>query len=176
MNLPCPWTNRSWPFFSFPAHGLSTFTKESSQLTVIFWLSWGCFAWMKVSGIWCSQDTRVTINIEWHWCCCQGTVLYKSYWDLHYYFFSISCQWHCSCLVTSQMALTSLLPLPISALLKDKYGGDMAPGPEEVEKLKDEEQMVSETNEESVWSFLHTRASLLLKAYPSSIEVCTISF
>ncbi|KAK3786270.1 hypothetical protein RRG08_002014 [Elysia crispata] len=54
--------------------------------------------------------------------------------------------------------------------LKEKYSGDSAPGPEEMEILKDENQCVDTENEEKVWSFLHTRASLLLKAYPCSIE------
>ncbi|GFS14337.1 histone-lysine N-methyltransferase [Elysia marginata] len=36
--------------------------------------------------------------------------------------------------------------------------------------LKDENQCVDTENEEKVWSFLHTRASLLLKAYPCSVE------
>jgi len=54
--------------------------------------------------------------------------------------------------------------------LKTKYCGDTAAGPEEVEALKMEETTVSEENEEKVWSFLHTRGALLLRAYPCSLE------
>ncbi|XP_005090792.1 actin-histidine N-methyltransferase [Aplysia californica] len=54
--------------------------------------------------------------------------------------------------------------------LKSNYSGETAPGPEELEALKDENQQVNSDNEDKVWSFLQTRASLLLRAYPCSLE------
>ena len=58
--------------------------------------------------------------------------------------------------------------------LKSKYCGDSALGPEELESLKDENVVVHSDNEEKVWSFLQTRVSLLLKAYPCSLEVMVL--
>ena len=58
--------------------------------------------------------------------------------------------------------------------LRSRFCGDSAPGPEDLEALKDEEKVVHSENEEKVWSFLQTRASLLLKAYPCTLEVCQI--
>lgn len=55
-------------------------------------------------------------------------------------------------------------------ILKDKYSGDSAPGPEELAALKDEDKPDNYENEEKVWYFLQTRATLLLKAYPCSLE------
>ncbi|XP_059178140.1 actin-histidine N-methyltransferase-like [Physella acuta] len=55
-------------------------------------------------------------------------------------------------------------------VLKDQYSGETAPGPDELESLKDEDQQVNSENEEKVWTFLQTRANLLLKAYPGTLE------
>ncbi|BFZ12485.1 hypothetical protein BsWGS_15524 [Bradybaena similaris] len=54
--------------------------------------------------------------------------------------------------------------------LKERYAGESVAGPEELEILKNEDQIVNENNERKVWSFLQTRAQLLIKAYANSLE------
>ena len=42
-----------------------------------------------------------------------------------------------------------------------------------IETLKNADAMVSKDNEMKAWSFLETRTALLLKAYPTTLEVST---
>ncbi|KAH9507193.1 Histone-lysine N-methyltransferase setd3 [Bulinus truncatus] len=55
-------------------------------------------------------------------------------------------------------------------VLREKYNGDSPPTAAELEALKDEDSVSSTESEEKVWSFLQTRASLLLKGYPGTLE------
>ncbi|ESO94275.1 hypothetical protein LOTGIDRAFT_118649, partial [Lottia gigantea] len=54
------------------------------------------------------------------------------------------------------------------ALLREQFGGNVTM--EMLENLKDEEKPICAENENKVWSFLQTRASLLLKTYPNTVQ------
>ncbi|XP_067681659.1 actin-histidine N-methyltransferase-like [Haliotis asinina] len=52
--------------------------------------------------------------------------------------------------------------------LKSRFGS--AASQEDMEQLKDLDTPVTEENEQKVWTFLQTRAAILLKAYPTTLE------
>ncbi|KAK7000066.1 histone-lysine N-methyltransferase setd3 [Biomphalaria glabrata] len=53
-------------------------------------------------------------------------------------------------------------------VLTEKFSGEVSAG--ELEALKDEDSETNNQNDEKVWTFLQTRANLLLKTYPGSLE------
>ena len=61
-------------------------------------------------------------------------------------------------------------PSPVADTLKSKYAG--AVDKETLDKLMELESPVSPDNEQKLWGFLETRAALLLKSYPTSLQVC----
>uniref|UniRef100_A0A0B7BBI2 protein-histidine N-methyltransferase n=1 Tax=Arion vulgaris TaxID=1028688 RepID=A0A0B7BBI2_9EUPU len=54
--------------------------------------------------------------------------------------------------------------------LKEGYIDGSTSSPENLDNLKNEDQIVNKENENKVWSFLQTRAQLLIKAYTCSLE------
>ena len=61
-------------------------------------------------------------------------------------------------------------PSPVADTLKSRYTGEV--GKETLDSLMELESPVSPNNEQKLWGFLETRAALLLKSYPTSIQVC----
>ena len=61
-------------------------------------------------------------------------------------------------------------PSLVADTLKSRYAGGV--DKETLDKLMELESPVSPDNEQKLWGFLETRAALLLKSYPTSLQVC----